>query len=195
MDPQRPFVLEQGHSPSWEDETEDVMSLDFSQTFDRGALAATLGRFRHHGLRGLERHRLREGSWTRCRLVANGSIASRRKVLRSHASPLGSILFIIFLKKEKPRHRCWLRIKDFSKQTPLEKRTGGPLGWGAPSAGMFEQPLEDTFRDQEGQSPGGKGVAAAPTALSNTKPLPVYESPLEQPPGSPPSWQTRRDCH
>lgn len=60
---------------------------------------------------------------------------------------------------------------------------------------MFEQPLEDTFREQEGQSPGGKGVAAAPTALSNTKPLPFYESPLEQPPGSPPSWQTRRDCH
>lgn len=43
--------------------------------------------------------------------------------------------------------------------------------------GMFEQPLEDTFREQEGQSPGGKGVVAAPTALSNTKPLSFYESP------------------
>ena len=42
-----------------EDKTEDVMSLGFSRTFDRGALAASLGGFRHHGLRGVERHRLK----------------------------------------------------------------------------------------------------------------------------------------
>lgn len=45
---------------------------------------------------------------------------------------------------------------------------------------MFEQPLEDTFRSREGQESWRKGVAAAPTALSNTKPLSFYESPLEQ---------------
>ena len=72
--------------------------------------------------------------------------------MRSHESPLGFILFIIFLKKKK-RSRCWLRIKDLNKQASLKKRAAGPLWWGAPSPGMFEQPLEDTFREWEDQSP------------------------------------------
>ena len=93
--------------------------------------------------------------------------------MRSHASPLSSTLFIIFFFfKEKLRNRCWLRIKDLSKQTSLEKRTGGPLGWGAPSAGMFEQPLEDTFREQEDQSPGGQGVVGALPRCPTPSPFP-----------------------
>lgn len=78
------------------------------------------------------------------------------------------------------------------------KKNWRPFGVGSPiSWGMFEQPLEDTFCEQEGQSPGGKGVAAlAPTALSNTKPLSdhtraLWSNHLE----APPSWQTRCDCH
>ena len=116
----------------------------------------------------------REGSWTRCRVVTNGSTTSRKKVLRSHASPLSSTLFIIFFFffLEKLRNRCWLRIKDLSKQTSLEKRTGGPLGWGAPSAGMFEQPLEDTFHEQEDQSPGRKGVVGALPRFPTPSPFP-----------------------
>lgn len=88
------------------------------------------------------------------------------------SSQLHPVHHFFFFFLEKLRNRCWLRIKDLSKQTSLEKRTGGPLGWGAPSAGMFEQPLEDTFHEQEDQSPGRKGVVGALPRFPTPSPFP-----------------------